>query len=174
MASEINNWLNQQPPEEYIEIIDGVSVIRQKVVERLLDELTECNWETQKFKLTRFFDHDGKEWVDASILLVVHYENITRKLTGAVTYDVARFGQLHSSNTAKSLCIVNAASELGNRFGRNLNPSVEPVIAGVRSKKKAVKFTATPEIIKSYKSAIFTGNDKVAASLLEIYNIPDA
>lgn len=183
-------WLSQDPPAGDIESIAGVNVIRQKKIEALLDELTECNWETPEFKVTRFFDVDGKEWIDASLLLVVNYgeflgqlpkneKYITRRISGAVTYDIARFGQLHSSNTAKSLALVNAAGELGSRMGRNLNPSVEPVIEGkkmngVKGKLiPPVKFKATPDIITSYNKAIAVGNEQLAKSYSDIYEIPE-
>lgn len=90
---------------------------------------------------------------DASLELVVTYrimvpaplhettgpvqveKEITRVLVGAVSFDIAFYANLsgndHVANTAKSLCITNAASDLGRRFGKDLNPNVPPPIKGL-------------------------------------------
>jgi len=139
MLKNIDKWLKQDPKEAVEILIDGkkVKIIPQKDIETLLDQLTDQNWDTINFKSsTRLAPGPNNTVVtlmDASLELVVRYKvrssahasigkEITRTLTGAITFDVAYFGNNYHNNTAKSLCISNAASDLGNRFGKSLNP----------------------------------------------------
>jgi len=146
---DVQKWLRQSPKKsEIVEIQNGkdkVKIIPQKIIESLLDELTEnYGWSTEKFQFSRFSEYDANgKWVrtlcDASLELVVTYrlmvvgplnqntpvlieKEITRRLVGAVTFDVSFFGNDHTANTAKSLATTNAATDLGNRFGKSLNP----------------------------------------------------
>ena len=160
MIKDVAKWLKTAPPKsQVVEIQNGtnkVKIIPQKIIESLLDELTEQNWSTRNFQFSRFtipagvdFGNPGtigKTMCDASLELVVTYKmvvpvspyedaaaigpvrqsvkeiEITRVLVGAVSFDVSFFGNDHVANTAKSLCISNAASDLGRRFGKDLNP----------------------------------------------------
>lgn len=154
MIKDVAKWLKSAPRKnEIVEIQNGkdkVKIIPQKIIESLLDELTEQNWSTRNFQFSRFtipagvdFGNPGtigKTMCDASLELVVTYrtmvpapihdgtgpvmveKEITRVLVGAVSFDVSFFGNDHVANTAKSLCISNAASDLGRRFGKDLNP----------------------------------------------------
>lgn len=165
MIKDVAKWLKQAPPKsQVVEIQNGkdkVKIIPQKIIESLLDELTEQNWSTRNFQFSRWTENvstpmsgDGitaamsttktKVMCDASLELVVTYKmvvpvspyetaptavgplkkeiEITRVLVGAVSFDVSFFGNDHIANTAKSLCITNAASDLGRRFGKDLNP----------------------------------------------------
>ena len=174
MIKDIGKWLKQSPKKsEIVEIQTGkvkdgksevVKIIPQKIIESLLDELTEQNWSTRNFQFSRWSEQglppvqttDGRPvynsglnartMCDASLELVVTYKmvvpvspyedaaamgpvrqsvkeiEITRVLVGAVSFDVSFFGNDHIANTAKSLAISNAASDLGKRFGKDLNP----------------------------------------------------
>lgn len=159
MIKDVAAWLKKAPPKgQIVEIQNGkdkVKIIPQKIIESLLDELTEQNWSTRNFQFTRYnemepqyYNSEGilnppvikKTMCDASLELVVTYrmmvpaplhdatgpvqieKEITRVLVGAVSFDTAFFGNDHIANTAKSLCITNAASDLGRRFGKDLNP----------------------------------------------------
>lgn len=138
-------WLNQPPKKsEIVEIQvgkDKVKVIPEKTIESLLDELTGCTWSIINFKSSRF-PQNGKVLMDASLVLVVKYGSITRHIVGAITFDTAFFGNTYHNNTAKSLCIVNAASELGKRFGKDLNPNnIIPVYGGNTSEHDKIKAT---------------------------------
>ena len=152
---DVSKWLKQSPKKsEIVEIQTGkvkdgkaetVKIIPQKIIESLLDELTEQNWSTRNFQFSRWVEENPpsahrRTMCDASLELVVTYrqmvigpldvnggpamveKEITRVLVGAVSFDVSFFGNDHIANTAKSLCISNAASELGKRTGRDLNP----------------------------------------------------
>lgn len=165
MIKDVSAWLKKAPPKSQIveiqtgKVKDGkaetVKIIPQKIIETLLDELTEQNWSTKNFQFSRwnemnvqYFDNAGnlepptvkRTMCDASLELVVTYrqmvisplhddsapvlieKEITRTLIGAYSFDVSLFGNDHIANTAKSLCISNAASDLGKRFGKDLNP----------------------------------------------------
>ncbi len=161
MIHHVQTWLKQKPRKsEIVEIQNGkdkVKIIPQKIIESLLDELTEQNWSTRNFQFNRVsqkvqitnpkvpqgtgfvYDVVDKVMCDASLELVVTYrimvagpldttsalmveKEITRVLVGAYSFDISLFGNDHIANTAKSLAIANAASDLGNRFGKSLNP----------------------------------------------------
>lgn len=169
MIKDVAAWLKRSPTKkEIVEIQDGpnkVKIIPQKIIETLLDELTEQNWSTRNFQFSRWVEEyeeapanvpgqvytmlkKKRTMCDASLELVVTYKmvvavspyeykqtqagkkeiEVTRVLVGAVSFDCAFFGNDHVSNTAKSLCISNAASDLGRRFGKDLNESIPPVI----------------------------------------------
>lgn len=168
MIKDVNEWLKSSPEqEEIVEIQDGpnkVKIIPQKIIETLLDELTEQNWSTRNFQFSSVkrkpnyipngtvVPAEEVMMCDASLELVVTYKvvvpispyeqydqqprgsqtqkeiQITRVLVGAVSFPCDFFGNDHVANTAKSLCISNAASDLGRRFGKDLNPSVAPPI----------------------------------------------
>lgn len=170
MIKDVAAWLKKAPPKgQIVEIQNGskkVKIIPQKIIESLLDELTEQNWSTRSFQLSRWTDN-VETWpeiresnsvpsfkpvtmCDASLELVVTYrvkvlaplqekevwmeKEITRVLVGAVSFDVSFFGNDHVANTAKSLCITNAASDLGRRFGKDLNPKEDRImILGIKN-----------------------------------------
>lgn len=174
MIKDVAKWLKQSPPKsQIVEIQNGkdkVKIIPQKIIETLLDELTEQNWSTRNFQFSRWSEtitkNDGngglseiikRTMCDASLELVVTYKmivplspyetaptvvgkvmkeiEITRVLVGAVSFDVSFFGNDHIANTAKSLCISNAASDLGRRFGKDLNPKeAAMMILGIKNK----------------------------------------
>lgn len=166
MIHHVSTWLKKKPNKsEIVEIQNGkdkVKIIPQKIIETLLDELTEQNWSTRNFQFStrheeQFTDATKPQRVrtmcDASLELVVIYrqmvtsplhddlapvlieKEITRVLVGAVSFDVAFYANLsgndYVANTAKSLCITNAASDLGRRFGKDLNPNVLPPMKGL-------------------------------------------
>ncbi len=152
------------PKGQVAEIQNGdkkVKIIPQNIIETLLDELTEQNWSTRNFKMVRWTEvlpSKSNEPVrtrticDAHLELVVTYRTmadaplhtgtgplkmereITRVLVGAYSFDCSLFGNDYIANTAKSLCIVNAASELGRRFGKDLNPKEDRMlIMGIKN-----------------------------------------
>jgi len=170
MIKDVAKWLKTAPRKSEIKEIqngkDKVKIIPQKIIESLLDELTEQNWSTRNFQFNRYdqtvISQNGMQqfkntMCDASLELVVTYKiivpvspyepfekdkpirpaleekEITRVLVGAVSFDVSLFGNDHIANTAKSLCITNAASDLGRRFGKDLNPKeASMIILGIK------------------------------------------
>lgn len=168
MIHHVETWLKSKPRKSEIKEIqtdkngkkETVKIIPQKIIESLLDELTDQNWSTKNFQFTRFteriinaqgYEIIGRTMCDASLELVVTYrmmapapihddtvpaqveKEITRVLVGAYSFDVSLFGNEYIANTAKSLCISNAASDLGRRFGKDLNPKESAMmILGVK------------------------------------------
>ena len=144
MIKNLDKWLSQSPKEAIDVLMNGkkIKVIPQKEIETLLDKLTDRTWTTQNFKSSvRQEIINGKtvNLMDASLELVISYttvvvghlntdkqvmveQQITRTLVGAVTFDTAYFGNTYHNNTARSMCIVNAASDITTRFGKYLNP----------------------------------------------------
>ncbi len=177
MLKDVNKWLKQAPSKkeivEFEEITSSgkvvVKIIPEKTIETLLDQLTDQNWSTKNFQSSRWTDSTGKEWMDASLELVVNYyvvvlispydlENsrtesqkemlINRTLVGAVSFPCNQYSQ-HLNNTAKSLCITNAASDLGRRMGKDLNESALPVVYGLNEGVRKNKIHETLKGIKN-------------------------
>lgn len=177
---DIAKWLKTAPRKsEVVEIQNGkdkVKIIPQKIIESLLDELTEQNWSTRNFQFSRWTEQgtypavgtggnasdfkSARTMCDASLELVVTYrmmvdaplhdgtgplkieKEVTRVLVGAVSFDVSFFGNDHIANTAKSLAISNAASDLGRRFGKDLNPKEASMM--ILGMKQPVKIPIPP------------------------------
>lgn len=173
MIKNVEKWLNQSPKEVMEILINGkkIKVIPQKEIETLLDKLTDRTWQTKNFKSSVRQEVVGGKTInlmDASLELVITYrvmvigplntdkevfveKEITRTLVGAVTLDTAYFGNTHHNNTAKSMCIVNAASDISVRFGKYLNPL--PSIVGM---KEPVKFDDARDKIQETLKSINT------------------
>lgn len=177
MEQEIltTDWLRQPPAEEEIEIILGIKVLRQRVIEEKLDFLTNQTWGTSNYH-SKYFTLEGRMFISASLELKVLYGGYSgepRTLVGAVTFPLDFFpDNIHYDNTAKSLCITNAASELGKQFGRGLNADVQPVIIG-KSKRDAVLIEPDMSIKKSYVDAVANNNQQVIDHLRRIYKFPE-
>jgi len=190
MIKDVAKWLKSAPRKsEVVEIQNGkdkVKIIPQKIIESLLDELTEQNWSTKYFQFSRFTETitladgtqgAGRAMCDASLELVVTYrvmeigpltvgagptmveKEITRTLVGAYTFDTALFGDQFTANTAKSLCISNAASDLGRRFGKDLNPKeAAMMILGI---KKPVAGQVTAEATNKIMESLDKIKEKI-------------
>jgi len=178
MIKDVATWLKKNPPKgQVFEIQNGtekVKIIPQKIIESLLDELTEQNWSTENFHSSiREKPIYGNEatgevvkrvtYMDASLELVVTYKQydekkypnhalapvITRRLVGAYTFPIDLFGNDYINNIAKSLCITNAASDLGARFGKNLNPKeASMMILGIKNPPKKIGDSKIGDTIK--------------------------
>jgi hypothetical protein len=178
---EVKEWLVTPPEETEIEIVEGIKILRQRIIERKLDHLTSFNWSTSNFRSSRFQDN-GQWFLEASLELHVYIPQFvtTRILVGAVTIPMTFFGDseashraTHSTNTAKSICISNAASELGEQFGRNLNLEIKPVISEkpLKKKREAVKMTPDAKINMSYDEALSRRDWLTCDKLEEMYSI---
>jgi len=192
MIKDVAAWLKKNPPKgQVFEIQNGtekVKIIPQKIIESLLDELTEQNWSTRNFQFNRFVepvkkmyaDNSGsynaeRTMCDASLELVVTYrvmvpslmhdvsapvlieKEITRTLVGSYSFDTSLFGNEYIANTAKSLCIANAASDLGRRFGKDLNPKeASMMILGIKK---------PGQVTEEAKGKIAESLDKIKSSI---------
>lgn len=179
ISTGVNEWLRLQPNDNEIEMIEGVNIIRQKIIEELLDIMTDQNWSTRNYQ-SKYFKVGEVDYISASLELVVNYHDdnrvlIQRTFVGAVSFQLSFFSGQHIDNTAKSLCIVNAASEIGNRLGRNLNPSVHPVIevkSNMQKKvKSAVKVAPDAATKEQWNEAVEKNNIKKLKLLNAMYTI---
>lgn len=155
-------WLNSEPQEhEVIKQTNGSFTLPYIVIEDKLDFLTDYNWDTENF-IHRYHMINDTEAISASILLVVRYPYVQRRITGACTYPISFLRDMdgtaeesgnyneHYAATAKSLCIVNAAKCLGRTFGKYLNTGIVPDLdskrieqeeIGIEKRKEAFKYT---------------------------------
>ena len=192
MIKDVAKWLKTAPRKsEIVEIQNGkdkVKIIPQKIIESLLDELTEQNWSTRNFQFsTRLANQTEltqnlRTMCDASLELVVTYrmmvpapihdgtgpvmveKEITRVLVGAYSFDTSLFGNEYIANTAKSLCISNAASDLGRRFGKDLNPKeAAMMILGI----KAPRQIPSGQVIEEAKNKISESLEKIKNGLVK-------
>ncbi|HQV53973.1 MAG TPA: hypothetical protein PLX17_00580 [Chitinophagaceae bacterium] len=203
---DVQKWLRQAPKKSEIKEIqngkDKVKIIPQKIIESLLDELTEQNWSTRNFQFNRFVETNlnrpagtynpesagQRTMCDASLELVVTYKmvvpvspyepqftspngpalkeiEITRVLVGAYSFDVSLFGNDHIANTAKSLCITNAASDLGRRFGKDLNPREAAIMILGMKKPMAMDTDHSVKVSEEAKTKIGESLDKIKDTL---------
>lgn len=183
-------WVTSPPPEDQIEEIEGSLIIRHKIIEKKLDMITHYNWETRNYqsKFIKVLDANGVShpYISASLELVIHFPFLswqTRTLVGAVSIPMSYFqnedGTLNGyfDNTAKSLCISNAASELGEQFGRNLNDT-PPVVTKRQEKKRngrrePVLMTPDAKIKKQYVTAVADNDQDTIGKLRSLYQFPD-
>ena len=108
---------------------DGARYLPIEVVERDLDRWA---WSTQNFTYQQYrsLDKFGAPCISASLELIIPWTDdngkiIERRLTGACNFPVASYAPNgHFVATAKSECVKNAASDLGRRFGRDLNAMI--------------------------------------------------
>lgn len=180
MNTDKIEWLKSEPNPEDLTSINGIIVMLNHVVEEKLDELTDHSWSTKNYQ-SKFININGRDYISASLELnVSFFSNIeegggyyTRTLVGAVTFPLDHFpDNQHWDNTAKTLCITNAASDLGRQFGRYFN-KVEPVILDRKAEKinKRVKLKPSVAILNEYTMAIIGKNQDKIKQLTEIYDI---
>lgn len=169
----MRKWLKEMPPTEEITDLGGVVVLLANVVKDKLDTLTDGFWETKDYQ-SKYVTVKGITYISASLVLIVRYDDIPeRKLVGAVTFRLDYFPEnTHWDNTAKTLCIVNAASDLGNQFGRHFN-KVNAVVdrpTGI-PKKESIKMKPDVSVLKMYSDAIVAGDTEKINQLSAIYEL---
>lgn len=135
----LTDWLAQKPlPEEIRYNEDGSSYIPVEFIKPKLNYLSP-NWSTTNFKHSFYTASDGRLWCSASVELSVQirivnnytystyptvekYNISNRIISGSATFDVQKYyPNTNWGQTALSLCIVAAAKELGDFFGKSLN-----------------------------------------------------
>ena len=155
--------------------INGVLCLINLSVEKLLDEFTDYNWDTRAYQ-SKYLEIDNEMFISASLELVVRYDEKERTFVGAVSFPLSYFpNNVHFDNTAKTLCITNAASDLGKRFGRGLNKVTPVVVANDPIKSISVQTSKRNpdfEVLKAYQDAILKGDSEKIKNLNDIYNLP--
>jgi hypothetical protein len=128
MIPDYVKWLNEEPlltaPAP-----DGGLHIPIEAIETTLDDFNA--WGTQNFNFYMYRNGYADNCVAASIEVFVEYESdgVHKKRTfvGACNFSIkSLFPNQHWLATAKSMCIKNAVSDIGKKFGRGLNAEVMP------------------------------------------------
>jgi len=167
---EIN--LFSPPPKEALkENADGSKFIPINVLESFLDAL---NWSTRNFNHYIFKNGYADLAVSASIELVIRYEHngkeIERSFVGCASFPLKSIEpNTHFLATVKSECIKNAASDIGNYFGRGLNDNL-PLSDSVKNEEKP-KVKPDSKIMKQFLEAVEKGDTATITMLSNIYDI---
>lgn len=131
----LSDWLNQDPlPQEVRYNADTSAYIPVEFIKVKLDYL-DSHWGTQNFN--HFLQHiQGRDYCFGSVELIISFLELKkdanmigsklvqtkRIITGAANFDLQKYQPNENyAATCLSLCIVNAAKELGVFFGKNLN-----------------------------------------------------
>lgn len=174
------NWINDPPPPNEIELLNGAEFLPIGVVERKLYRL-DPHWGTENYK-SKVFSINGVGMFSASLELVVTYGEKTRRLTGAVTLPIPTDTYMLDPNvnsnldaTAKSECTKNAVKPIGVAFGQGLNdrlevnaPQQQPSLNGKR-KPPAVTLTPDKAVQDQYNIAAENGNQHLMKSIKIVY-----
>lgn len=192
----LSQWLDKQPEEDEIRFKEGVPYLPIEVCEKLLDYMANYGliWNTRNYQ-SKYFSVGGELYISASLELyfepgdaieeddknvfVKRYYN--KSLVGVTTFPVRGYlPNIHFDSIAKSLCTVNAASDLGNRFGRLLytkedvpiiQVNEDPVNIGtvLRNGKKGVKTIPDETIWNLYRKAVGELDKKTMEKLEKVY-----
>ena len=76
----------------------------------------------------------------------------------------------HFIATAKSECIKNAASDLGEYYGRGLNEDLK-ITRAVKEMNQSIKPTPDSKIMQQFADAIIAGDTATQTLLSNMYNI---
>jgi len=151
---------------------NGYNFIPIRKLENILDDL---NWSTKQFSHQIFKDGYANLCVAASIELEINYKTedgslVTRTFVGACNFSLISLEpNPHFLATAKSECIKNAASDIGEYFGRGMNDEVIP--SGKKVEKKAVKSKPDSKIMQQFLEAISKGDERTQIMLSNVYDI---
>lgn len=140
----LSDWLNQQPLDSEIRFNEDQS--RYLPIEFVKPKLSylDPNWSTQNFNHQFIPYGDGKLICSGSVELIIDwierldnpvkntlsagvsvYQKNKRIITGSATFFVEKYvPNMNFGATCLSLCIVNAAKELGPFFGQDLNKDI--------------------------------------------------
>lgn len=157
-------------PED-MEPVDGAFHIPIDKLEIRLDEL---DFSTRNFAYQIFKDGYANLCVSASLELEIKYKDKTKVLTrsfiGACNFSLKSIEpNSHFLATAKSMCIKNAASDIGKYYGRGLNADLAPAVRQVE--KAIVKSRPDSKIMQRFLDAIESGDKATEIMLSNIYDI---
>lgn len=157
-------------PED-LEAIDGAFFIPIDKLENRLDEL---DFSTRNFQYQIYKDGYANLCVSASLELEIRYKDKTKVLTrtfiGACNFSIKSIEpNSHFLATAKSMCIKNAASDIGKYYGRGINADIAPSV--IRVEKQEVKSKPDSKIMQRFLEAIENGDKATEIMLSNIYDI---
>lgn len=174
--SSLNEWLAEECPNHFLSIKEGILYLPIESCERLLDQMSRefyVLWGTRNYKSSHYVINN-ELWISASLELTVSGDGYFRCLVGATTFPAKDYMNSEEPNThfdgiAKSLCTVNAASDLGAKFGRGMNSVVS--LAKEKGIKKSVLLKPDQKIMKQYIAAITSRDHKTIEKLTSIYEL---
>jgi len=147
-------------------------------IDILESQLDTFNWSTQNYQWNLFKDGYANLHVAASLELVLNIvvsdsEIIKRTFVGACNFSLLSLGPIPDWNaTAKSMCIKNAASDVGKWLGRGINAENIPDRGQQLEKSRtAAKKTPDEKIKQQFKEAAEKGDQATIIMLSNIYDI---
>lgn len=165
-------WLTKEPQFT----ADNGSGALHIPIEILENELDLLNWSTKNFQWSMYKDGYASLSVAASIELEFFVEDSNgelhqRVLVGSCNFPLASIAPIQDwCATAKSMCIKNAASDIGKRYGRGLNSEVLPDRT-TQLEKVIQKAQPDSKIMKQFLKAVEEKDEATITMLTNIYDI---
>jgi hypothetical protein len=145
-------------------------------IEILENDLDLFQWSTRNYQWNLYKDGYANLCVGASLELVLLIRSDTgilqeRTFVGCCNFLFGAIAPIPDWNaTAKSMCIKNAASEAGKRFGRGLNSEILPS-SETSVKPPAVKSSPDSKIMSQFLKAVEEKDEATITMLSNIYDI---
>lgn len=145
-------------------------------IEQLESCLDKFNWSTQNYQWQVFKDGYANLQVAAALELVIIFvtgegEAIKRTFVGACNFPLSQLGHIPDWNaTAKSLCIKNAATDIGKWLGRGINSEILPD-RSTKSKNGQSLMKPDSKIMQQFLKAMEDGDQATITMLTNIYDI---
>lgn len=122
----LQEWFDYEPPAEYlVEIMEkdqptGIFYIPVLNVKEMLAKDFEW-WGTGNYNIVAVH-YGNATMLNASIELIIRFRGEVYRLPGGYTFNVSRYGQNQDwSAIGISMCIKNAAKNIGRKYGMYLN-----------------------------------------------------
>ena len=172
MIENIKEWLNSPVPEEELESKDSApGIVYQPiwVIEKLLNELSDKNWDRVDHKYSFHTDNAGTQWLATSHLLKVNVGGVERTLLCSSFINPLEYGETSNLlQTGIAEATKAGVKVLGTRFGFALNNRTV-----LKEKKTKIKSKVVPDakILASYHKAVAEKDEGTIAKLIGIYDI---
>lgn len=178
----LREHLDARCPQENLSEKDGIVYLSIDKCERMLDILCEefdLMWGTRNYRSTIIVVNAETEKPDllisASLELSLYGEGYHKVLVGTTTFYASDYTpNTYFDSIAKSLCTVNAASDLGDFFGRFLanqeSKSGFPSKPKEKKARQSVKLKPDKDIRQKYAKAVAAGKRNEVASLEGMYD----
>lgn len=169
-----HSQLLKQEPENVADNGFGGKHIPIEPLENTLDLF---HWSTQNYQWNLYKDGYASLGVGASIELVINFrtdegETIKRTFVGSCNFLLQSVAPITDWNaTAKSMCIKNAATDIGRYLGRGINSEAMVDRSTAPMKAPAVKKQPDSKIMQQFLSAVESGDKATITLLSNIYDI---
>jgi len=165
-------WLMEEP----VIIADNGNGALHIPIEILENELDLLNWDTRNFQWSMYKDGYASLSVAASLELLFEIQDTNgglhqRFLVGACNFPLVAIAPIQDwLATAKSMCIKNAATDIGKRFGRGINKEILPD-RSTQLEKVVQKTKPDNKIMNQFLKAIEEKDEATITMLTNIYDI---